>query len=153
MDGDTKKVADEIIRLSDWDLVDLNNYKFTYYDYEHLNYHDDFIGLMKKITSEYDVYVFATPVYWYSMSGIMKVFFDRISDLLTLEKEVGRSLRTKSMAVISCSNGDKVGDHFWIPFRKSADYLGMKYLTEIHVNSTKIMKSELSEFIYKVENP
>ncbi|MCP4458779.1 MAG: NAD(P)H-dependent oxidoreductase [Cytophagales bacterium] len=37
----------------------------------------------------------ATPVYWYSMSGIMKVFLDRIYDVLTIEKELGRKLHGK----------------------------------------------------------
>jgi multimeric flavodoxin WrbA len=69
-----------------------------------------------------------TPVYWYTMSGIMKVFFDRFSDLLRIEKDLGRKLRGKSMAVISCGadeirrffatySGDKC---FFEPFRSMA---------------------------------
>ena len=34
------------------------------------------------IIEKYDTLIFATPVYWYSMSGIMKVFFDRKNDNL-----------------------------------------------------------------------
>ena len=56
---------------------------------------------MKTIISKYDTIIFATPVYWYSMSGILKVFIDRITDLLTIEKELGRKLRGKKMAVVS----------------------------------------------------
>ena len=150
-DGDIGKVVADLIRLSKWDLIDLNDYNFSYYDYEHLNKDDDFIGLMKKLLSDYDIFVLATPVYWYSMSGIMKVFFDRITDLLTIEKDLGRKLRGKHMAVISCSYGNNLGDQFWIPFKKSAEYLGMNYVTDLHIISTKISSHKISQFVQKIE--
>lgn len=71
-------------------------------DYEHQNSNDDYLKLMKEIIKKYDTLIFTLPIYWYSMSGIMKVFFDRIADLLTFEKELGRQLRGKKMAGISC---------------------------------------------------
>ena len=150
-DGDTKKVVDNLIEISGWDMIDLNDYQFSYFDYEHLNIDDDFIPLMRKVTDEYDVIIFATPVYWYSMSGIMKVFFDRISDLLSIEKDIGRKLRMKSMAVISCSEAIESDSHFWIPFRKSAEYLGMKYLANVHVSSTGSNNDIILDFVNQVE--
>lgn len=130
--GETKKVVAELIRISDWDLIELTDFNISHFDYEHKNRNDDFIGLMKRITDNYEVLIFATPVYWYAMSGIMKVFFDRLTDLLRIEKDLGRKLRNKSMAVISCSNGDNLEDNFWLPFKKSAEYLGMNYITDLH---------------------
>ena len=124
-DGDTKKIVDELIGISGWDFIDLNNYNISYYDYEHKNLDDDYLPLMRKIIAEYDVLIFATPVYWYAMSGIMKVFFDRITDLPDNEKDLGRKLRGKSMAAISCSVGDNLGENFWFPFSETAGYLGM----------------------------
>ncbi|MCG8573408.1 MAG: NAD(P)H-dependent oxidoreductase [Flavobacteriales bacterium] len=78
--GDTVALANELVQQTNWDLINLNDYKFSYYDYEHKNKDDDYLKLMKRIIQEYDTLIFATPVYWYSMSGIMKVFFDRITD-------------------------------------------------------------------------
>lgn len=150
-DGDTERVVSELTHLSKWDMIDLNDYDFSYFDYEHLNRHDDFIGLMKKLISEYDFYIFATPVYWYSMSGIMKVFFDRLTDLLTIEKDLGRELKGKYIAVMSCSNGNNLGEQFWIPFRKSAEYLGMNYVTNLHIISTNIESGKIAEFINEIE--
>ena len=120
-DGDTKKVIDQLIKKSNWDVIDLNDYTISYYDYEHKNRHDDYLPLMKKIVKEYDTIIFATPVYWYAMSGILKVFFDRITDLLTIEKELGRALRGKKMAAISCSIGNHLETVFWLPFSETAD--------------------------------
>ncbi|MFW5760799.1 MAG: NAD(P)H-dependent oxidoreductase [Cyclobacteriaceae bacterium] len=69
--------------------------------------------------TNYDLLIFAAMVYWYSISGIMKVFFDRITDLLTIEKNLGRQLRGKYMAAISCCNGNNLEENFWLPFSKA----------------------------------
>ncbi len=149
-DGDTKTLTNELIKKSNWDLVDLNDYNFGYYDYEHKYENDDYLKLMRKIIDEYDTLIFATPVYWYSMSGIMKVFFDRITDLLEIEKDLGRKLRGKNMAAISCSIGNNLGDIFWLPFSETADYLGMRYLGSLHTIAGEINELELDKFIKKV---
>ena len=69
------------------------------------------------------------------MSGIMKVFFDRFSDLIRIEKETGRKLRGKNFAVISNSHDNEIDFDFYIPFRKSAAYLGMNYVGNKHFNA------------------
>lgn len=148
--GDTRKAVDELIKITNWDLIDLNDYKIGYYDYEHKNLDDDYLPLMRKIIANYDVLIFATPVYWYAMSGIMKVFFDRITDLLDNEKDLGRKLRGKSMAAISCSVGDNLGENFWLPFSESARYLGMNYLGNIHTVAGKDEGENLKNFVAQI---
>src|SRR4030095_8063730 len=145
-DGDTKRLVDELRNCLDSDIVDLNDYAFSYYDYSHNNADDDYLSLMRKLIPNYDTFLFATPVYWYAMSGIMKVFFDRLTDLLDTEKEWGRQLRTKNMAAITCSIGDNLGGMFWLPFIETANYLGMKYLGSLHTIIDKIDKKGLIEF-------
>lgn len=151
-DGDTSNLTSVLIENSGWDLIDLNDYNFSYYDYDHENRNDDYLGLMKRIIEKYDTLIFATPVYWYSMSGIMKVFFDRITDLLEIEKDLGRKLRGKNMAAISCSIGNNLGDSFWLPFSETAKYLGMNYFGHIHTIVGEQNESKLKEFINKIEN-
>jgi len=146
-DGDTKKIVDQLIGFSKWDLIDLNDYNIGHYDYEHKNLDDDYLSLMQGIIRNYDVLIFATPVYWYSMSGIMKVFFDRITDLLDVEKDLGRKLRGKSMAALSCSVGDNLGESFWLPFKETAKYLGMDYLGSLHTLAGKVEIENLKNFI------
>src|SRR5215216_3552407 len=85
--GDTQTIVDKLMRMSDWSSIDLSNFNFSYYDYEHRNKNDDYSVLIHNILDTYDVLIFATPIYWYAMSGIMKVFFDRITDLLDIDKE------------------------------------------------------------------
>ena len=95
----------------------------------------DGVGTKLKLAftlEKYDTIVFATPVYWYSMSAIMKVFFDRFSDLIKIEKETGRKFRGKSMFVISNSYDEQLDYDFCMPFRLTANYLGINYLGDKH---------------------
>ena len=47
--GNTTRIVDEIARQFNMDVVNLNNYKFSYYDYESKNREDDFLPLIKGI--------------------------------------------------------------------------------------------------------
>ena len=150
-DGDTVKLSKQLIEKSKWDLIDLNDYEFSYFDYNHENINDSYLDLMKGIVQKYETLIFITPVYWYSMSGIMKVFFDRFTDLLTIEKELGRKLRGKKMAVLSCSIGENLGEHFWLPFSETAKYLGMEYIGNSHTITGENNELKITEFIKLIE--
>ncbi len=130
--GNTRKVIDFINSENDLNIIDLKEKNIGHFDYEFKNKNDDFLPLIKNIIENYNTIVFATPVYWYSMSGILKVFFDRCSDLLYQEKELGRQLRGKNMAVISNSGENNLKEGFYMPFIESASYLGMNYLGNVH---------------------
>lgn len=155
--GDTSKVLNYITSKNNFDVIDLNTKNIGHYDYDYKNESDDFIDLVTNIIKNYDTIIFATPIYWYTMSGILKVFFDRISDLIRVHKNTGRKLRGKSMAVISSSNFDDVKDGFEMPFVESAKYLGMNYLGNIHtyVENNSInneVKLRIDEFINHIKN-
>ena len=146
--GNTSKITEAISNQFNIDVINLNNYQFSYYDYESKNREDDFLLLMRTIISNYDTLIFATPIYWYSMSGIMKVFFDRFSDLIRIEKPIGRQLRGKEFAVISNSHDDEIDYDFYLPFRKSAEYLGMKYLGDKHFNADQFNSKDKIELAF-----
>lgn len=131
-DGDTNKIVSYIAKHNGIDIIDLATKRIGHYDYNYKNKNDDFIPLITEIINTYDTIIFATPVYWYSMSGILKVFFDRISDLIRIHKDTGRKLRGKNMAMVSTSNHDDLKTGFSMPFVESANYLGMNYLGDTH---------------------
>lgn len=132
--GNTTRISQLISEKMNFDVINLNDYQISYYDYESKNIDDDFLPLIKNIIEKYDTLVFSTPVYWYSMSGVMKVFFDRFSDLIRIEKETGRKLRGKKMFVVSNNHDDGMAYDFYLPFRLSAEYLGIEYLGNHHYN-------------------
>ena len=130
--GNTNTVINYLNKNSDFDIIDLKTKIIGAFEYDFSNANDDFIPLMETIIEKYDTIIFATPVYWYSMSGTLKHFFDRLSDLLHYKKELGRQLRGKSMAMISNSGANDLKDGFTMPFIESANYLGMNYIGDTH---------------------
>ena len=124
--GNTMAMAKVIAEKINATVFNLQDYDISAFDYQHRNLDDDFIGLIEQLL-EYDQIVFATPVYWYTMCAQMKVFFDRLSDLLSVKKELGRKFRGKYSAVISTGSTDNPERSFEEVFINSFNYLGMSY--------------------------
>ena len=130
--GDTKQMIEHIVKKYPMDIIDLKPLNISHFDYDYKNADDDFLPLITDIINNYDTIILATPIYWYTMSGLMKMFLDRISDLLYHHKELGRQLRGKSMGVISSTNFSEASESFEAPFRETAKYLGMNYIGHFH---------------------
>jgi multimeric flavodoxin WrbA len=156
-DGNTKKFVDTILEgHQSIDLVDLNDYEIGYFDYEFSNQNDDFIPLCERLVS-YDNLIFASPVYWYSMSAQLKTFFDRITDLMKIRKDLGKKLNGKYMMSVSCGSGPELQEGFEMPFKESANYLKMTYLGHLHgfVEDNTIeqsVKNDILAFLQKLKN-
>ena len=113
-------------------IIHLIDYKIELYNYdEFYSSEDDFISIIKTIT-QYDEIIFATPVYWYAMSSLLKMFFDRITDLLTSENPLGYQLKNKKVQVITTSNGNHLNDIFFEPIKSTCNYLGMQFINGRH---------------------
>ena len=127
--GNTRKAINELIdKIGVIDVIDLANYNLTDYDYFHKNKEDDFLKIVN-IMLKYEIIILATPVYWYTMSALMKRFIDRFSDILTIRKDLGRQLKGKHLAVISSYSIHPEGkDGFETIIANTANYLGMKYI-------------------------
>ena len=143
--GDTYKICKLLVDKFELKFQDLNELVIMPYDYDHDNKDDDFLGFMGHVIESYDTIILATPVYWYSMSGIMKNFLDRFTDLVTIKKDMGRQLRVKSLIVVSVSNSDDCPAEYPLPFERSAEYLGMKWRGYAHfpVSEAEICNSRL----------
>lgn len=155
-DGETRKIVSLVADKTNYPIIDIKSKKISEFDYEFKNRNDDFHPLIKEIVNTYDILIFATPVYWYSMSGTMKIFFDRISDCLKIEKETGRKLRGLEMAVISCGSDRELKNGFHMPFIETAKYLGMKYISDVHcwIENGAIpisVKNELDKFVKSIK--
>jgi len=126
--GNTHQVAKQLAATENADLLDLLDYKIYPFNYDQEYPEDDnFLQLITEEVLPRDSIIFATPGYWYTMSGALKDFFDRLSDLLKSRKDLGRQLRGKRMAVMACSNDEEINDSFFSAFQLSAKYLGMEY--------------------------
>ena len=129
--GNTRMIVDYILSKKEGQLVDLKTKNISYFDYDHQNIDDDFLGVIDEVL-KCKIIVFATPVYWYSMSTVLKTFIDRISDLLKIRKDLGRQLRGKKMMVIACGSNKNEYPALWEPFKLTSEYLDMEYLGHAH---------------------
>ena len=132
-DGNTRSLVDSFVTESEAKLFDLSNYQLSFFDYNHENKDDDFIPLINELV-RFDHIVFASPVYWYSMSAQLKVFFDRLSDLLTIEKELGRQLKGTLCSVISTGFDKELPTCFVQPFEMTASYMHMNFKGSVYLS-------------------
>ena len=81
--GNTGRLMDQVAGDLKIEVIDLAQRQLSAFDYQHKNRGDDFEPLMDHVL-DFEQIIFASPVYWYAMSPPMKIFVDRISDLLDL---------------------------------------------------------------------
>lgn len=130
--GNTSLLTHEIQDKTGAKLFDLSRYNISAFDYDYKNKDDDYYDLVKEILT-YDNLVFASPVYWYSMSGQLKIFFDRINDLLTQDRELSREFRKKSSFVLSTGADINLKSCFEDAFNYSFQYLGIDYKGMLYI--------------------
>ncbi|WP_105214449.1 flavodoxin family protein [Pseudoalteromonas sp. T1lg22] len=135
--GNTYKAAQTLARRLNTYIVFLDDFRIKPYRYEINKYNndgeDDFQALMAKLLT-FEHWVFASPMYWYNTTPQLKNFFDRLTEYMT-EHELRpqlRLLRKKQMSLLSTSNVELGLDAFAAPFKLSAEYLGMRFMSHYH---------------------
>ena len=128
--GNTAHLIDNLSQRIDFpvQVFDLVYYEIAPYDYDYNNQNDDFMSLMEEITEGYDAIILASPVYWYAPSAQLKVFMDRLSDLLDINKPLGRALKGKYAGLIATGVDKQVVSCFEDIFKGTYRYLHMNYL-------------------------
>lgn len=124
--GNTVKLCEYLAKHNSISLFNLADYDIKGFDYNFENQNDDFIGMIEDIL-QHDHVVLASPVYWYSVSATMKVFMDRLSDLLKIQKDLGRKLRGKSASIVSTGCDIEPAACFEQAIKMSFEYLGLNY--------------------------
>lgn len=130
--GNTEQLSNLIAEKFSSKIINLSKLNISQYDYNHANITDDFIPLVEQIQN-YQKIIFATPIYWYAMSAQMKLVFDRLSDLITIRKEIGRSLAGKQSFLITTGTDSALPEGFEIPFKRTSEYFNVAYLGCLYV--------------------
>ena len=155
--GNTSHLLETLLEETSTAVLDLNEMNMGYYRYEQ-DYapEDDFIEWMERLV-QYRIFIFATPVYWYSMSAVMKTFFDRLTDLLGDRRDLKTKLKGKTIYLVSTGGGGDLPEGFVVPFRETADYLKMKFGGHLHTapleedDSAEVME-KIRDFKEKIFN-
>jgi multimeric flavodoxin WrbA len=109
-DGNSEYLAKKIVEGTDHTIVSLADLDIKpIVDMRHSEegfspVEDDYEKLVQLI-QEHDILLFATPLYWYGMSGPMKNFFDRWSQYLRDERFNLKEELTKKKAYVVISGG------------------------------------------------
>jgi multimeric flavodoxin WrbA len=140
-DGFTQRAINEVFKGKDYKLITLSEENISYYEYNSTTGNDSFITIAEAMNNAENI-VFASPVYWYSMSGRMKVFIDRFSELVTSRKDLGRGLKGKRVFVIATGAELAPDPCFEHPFRATSEYFGMSYRGMFYWCSNALEKQE-----------
>lgn len=74
-----KGLSAEKIYLKDYEIQPIEDLRHSPGGFQEIN--DDYNAIIDRILS-HDILIFATPIYWYSMSGTLKNFIDRWTQTL-----------------------------------------------------------------------
>ncbi|RNI29318.1 flavodoxin family protein [Rufibacter latericius] len=156
-ESNTRLFVQKVFQETPHQLVDLLDHHIWPYRYEN-DYpgKDDFKRVMDLVV-QHSVVVFATPVYWYAMSGLLKTFFDRLTDVVTVQKPVGRQLKGKTVFLIAVGADSELPDGFEMPFKLTAKYLNMKFGRTLYA-STEEVETDIShpgdirEFLREIQD-
>lgn len=111
------------------DLADLSAIEIRPFEYGGGSGGDGFDALVGRMLAARSI-LFATPVYWYAMSGRMKTLFDRFTDLLS-DRDAGgrrgRGLAGRGMWMLAVGADPELPPGFEAPFRLTAAYLGLAW--------------------------
>jgi putative NADPH-quinone reductase len=131
--GNTALIAQYLGEQLDAPVFDVGRIQIAPYHYEHrYPAGDGYYALMEELVC-YEHWIMLTPVYWYTMSAQLKVFWDRKSDLLRVRKDLGQALAGTQLWVMCCSSDAEPYPHFFAPFQLSAAYLKMVYRGDLHL--------------------
>ena len=135
-DSNTLLVIENLLEEKDYTFLNLSDYVFVGYDYDN-NYpeNDQFLEIVDDMLA-HDKIIFATPVYWYAMSSVMKTHFDRWSDLVRVEKPKGRAMAGKETFLVTQGSSDHMPLGFEVPFDLSSKYLDMNFKGYIYGDMT-----------------
>lgn len=112
-------------------VFDLNATRLAPFDYSQAYPPDAFLDIVRAMAAA-PVCVFATPVYWYSYSAVLKGFIDRLSDLLMSEKPLGRRLRGGRFALLTTSGEPFPDPDLVSTFGRLCEYLGAEFVGCVH---------------------
>ena len=143
-ESETLQLVKKVFAAYPVEVADLLDYSIAPYSYS-ADYPvgDQFAELAERMLSHRQI-IFATPVYWYAMSAGMKVLFDRLTDLVTINKSAGRRMKGKQTFLVAVGSDPALPDGFEVPFQLTSSYFGMEWVAHYYEQS-ELIGQDLSE--------
>ncbi len=125
--GDTSKLVQQVFGNTEHAVINLLDYRVYPYNYSERYPEDDQFMEIAEQLFHHRILVFATPVYWYSMSGQLKVFFDRMTDLIRSKEVMRPRFKGRKVFLLTVSASGELPVGFELPFSETAEYLEMEF--------------------------
>lgn len=128
----TKDIKHQKIYLKDLSIQPIHDLRHAEGGFQLVD--DDYDTIINAFL-ESDIIIFSTPIYWYTMSGIMKNMIDRLSQAIRDERFPQLTERLRSVeAIVLAVGGDEPrikGLPLIQQFRYTFDFLNMRFSTYI----------------------
>lgn len=140
-DGDTALAAGRLraaLAAPTSALIDVTELGLRPFDYAQAQSDDGLREVLARMGRTRHL-IFATPVYWYAMSAPMKLFFDRLTDILLdrASRPLGRALAGTSVWLVATGSDPELPMGFEEPFRRTADYFGMFWREACYIRARR----------------
>lgn len=138
-DGNTYRIGEDLLKDKEHDVLQMADYKI--YQYGQVFDDDEMKEVLKEI-DKYDILVIGSPVYWYTVGGMLKTFIDRL--YMLPEAEALRGKKLYLFAQGSLPNEDTV---------KSIEFLSNKlsYLMGMELKGVVTDSSDGREILSKMK--
>lgn len=73
--GNTFRIGEELLQNTTHDILQMSDYRVSQYGNVS---NDDQINDIFKVIEDKDIIVMGTPIYWYTVGGLLKTFIDRL---------------------------------------------------------------------------
>ncbi|NVD07715.1 NAD(P)H-dependent oxidoreductase [Vibrio sp. JPW-9-11-11] len=132
-EGNTAQAVASVEANHEFELIDIDDMTITPYNYGNQYPDDDFHPLIERLLDA-DNLVFASPVYWYSVTAPMKAFIDRLTELLDVKhlRPTARALATKRGFLIASSGSAELCPTFHGLFSGLFAYFDIPFVATLH---------------------
>lgn len=154
--GNTAKTIDAVKNNHSSEIIDIDQLNITPYNYQNDYPADDFYPLVDKMLAA-DNIVFASPVYWYTVTAPMKALIDRLTELLDVAdlKPKARALEAKRGFVLTSSGKTQICPVFHGLFIGLFDYFNMAFVATLHAachDGYSLAEEDLQQFTDKLSH-
>ena len=137
--GNTYRIGEELLKDKEHDVLQMADYRISQYGQV---FDDDEMKEVLKEMDKYDILVIGSPVYWYTVGGMLKTFIDRL--YMLPEAEALRGKKLYLFAQGSAPNQDTV---------KSIEFLSnrLSYLMGMELKGVVTDSSDGREILSKMK--
>jgi multimeric flavodoxin WrbA len=129
--GHTATLLSRLTENTSCEMVDLLEAQLGPFSYspDHPRY--DFLPIIERLVRS-DVVIFATPVYWFTYSAIMKNFIDRFSELLIDHQDVVEQIRGRDFVLLSTGSSPEPEPALEVAFEKFCAFFGANCFAKLY---------------------